>query len=368
MAVVTAMVLLSPPVRAAVDTAACGRSNGCGPDGWKAKAVPDKVEWGAVDFTTACDNHDRCYGTWGQSQATCDDRFHSDLKAACRKTYPSRGHAQLDCYVLAHLYYVGVDTLGGDAFRTAKACVHRAMHREDRQLSEAMGGVDARFQAMRGNAQAEAAKLAVGEATRLGEAVDDELGAAQESVNEVSLHLLLLQGARPADGNQAAHDARVAQLRDLQRQLKELNDRARPGIEQKRKQFDRAGFDAQAGRLSVQLMPARVDAAAAAVKAARDHQAAIHDKKNLKMGQGSDPTPAELVAWQEKILAAANLTNFLYADGSKAILEGARAQLQPLRTAHAEARGLLAALRPLHARAKALVAPHVPANPPPPRK
>lgn len=365
-AILAAALVLAPAARAAVDTSACSRSNGCGPDGWKNKAIADKVEWGAVDFGPACDAHDRCYGTWGESQATCDDRFHTALKAACRKTYPTRGFWQLDCYGFAHSYYLGVDTLGEDAFRAAKACVHEAMHREDRRLLEVLGGVDDRFRAMRGLVQVEATKLAVAEGDRLAQQVEDELGAAQEAVNEVSLFLLLLQGATPADGNRAALDTKVAQLRDLQRQLKDLNDRAKPGVEQQQRQFDRAAFESQATRLSAQVAPAHVELAADAVKAARDYQAAIHDKKNPGMGMPTGPTPAELKTWQGKILSAANLTNYLYAHARKGILEGCRTQLQPLRSAQLALRLLLNEMRPLHARAKALVAPAAPPRPPPP--
>ena len=41
--------------------------NGCGPDGWKGKLIPDKSHvWEGVDWTSACNVHDRDYMTIGK--------------------------------------------------------------------------------------------------------------------------------------------------------------------------------------------------------------------------------------------------------------------------------------------------------------
>jgi hypothetical protein len=54
--------------------------DGC--SGWQnARQVRDT--WGSVNFIGACDNHDRCYYTVGSDWNTCNERFYSDLRAAC---------------------------------------------------------------------------------------------------------------------------------------------------------------------------------------------------------------------------------------------------------------------------------------------
>jgi hypothetical protein len=36
------------------------------------------------DFKTACDFHDRCYGTWDASKSACDRAFLSNMRSDCR--------------------------------------------------------------------------------------------------------------------------------------------------------------------------------------------------------------------------------------------------------------------------------------------
>ncbi|WP_445174112.1 hypothetical protein [Microcoleus sp.] len=102
--------------------------NGCsGP--WGTSEVRDS--WGPVNFTGACDNHDRCYYTSGSKWNTCNERFYSDLRTACERDLripirrpdpslsdplrtkvvgylPPEPASLATCYRLATDYYTGV--------------------------------------------------------------------------------------------------------------------------------------------------------------------------------------------------------------------------------------------------------------------
>lgn len=57
------------------------RPNGCGPpEGVSAQFIPDG--WWFVDFRDACNNHDLCGSTLGNSKQTCDTNFRNDMIAA----------------------------------------------------------------------------------------------------------------------------------------------------------------------------------------------------------------------------------------------------------------------------------------------
>lgn len=59
------------------------RPNLCGPpDGVGEKYIPDG--WYYVDFRSACNNHDICGSTLGNSKQTCDNKFLDDLREAVR--------------------------------------------------------------------------------------------------------------------------------------------------------------------------------------------------------------------------------------------------------------------------------------------
>jgi hypothetical protein len=56
--------------------------DGC--SGWTStRQVRDN--WGPVSFTGACNTHDKCYYTLGSNWNTCNERFYSDLRAACER-------------------------------------------------------------------------------------------------------------------------------------------------------------------------------------------------------------------------------------------------------------------------------------------
>jgi hypothetical protein len=84
--------------------------NGCGPGGWAntwlsaAEAISSYISGrsfsgdlnkpdsghGDVDFTDACNNHDRCYAT-GSSQASCDSNFYNAMTSVCNSSTDQAG-------------------------------------------------------------------------------------------------------------------------------------------------------------------------------------------------------------------------------------------------------------------------------------
>ncbi len=60
------------------------RVNGCGSSG--SEWVPDSFFW-IVDFSKACNEHDRCYGTCGADKARCDINLGIDMADACLRTF-----------------------------------------------------------------------------------------------------------------------------------------------------------------------------------------------------------------------------------------------------------------------------------------
>jgi len=106
--------------------------NGCGPDGWKGKLVPDSPF--GFPFRVPCNEHDTCYGTCNTSKAFCDEDFRAGLRAWCRLSMNTAyGHvpseaeiAQLNaCLLLADIYAAAVKK-AGEEFHTGgqeEACV-----------------------------------------------------------------------------------------------------------------------------------------------------------------------------------------------------------------------------------------------------
>jgi RHS repeat-associated protein len=92
--------------------------DGCGSTG--TEWIPDKFPRG-VDFSHACDQHDKCYGECGASKEDCDSEFRDELFEACDANlsyWNIPGRAA--CYATAHSYYLGVDWRGGDPFEDAQ--------------------------------------------------------------------------------------------------------------------------------------------------------------------------------------------------------------------------------------------------------
>lgn len=63
--------------------------NGCGPGSIIGKIIPNKILFGKVNFTHACDNHDRCVMTLSKTESECAYAFRIDLQAACDRGWPS---------------------------------------------------------------------------------------------------------------------------------------------------------------------------------------------------------------------------------------------------------------------------------------
>ncbi len=103
----------SPPLPPTTSAGDCsGQPNGCGPEG--GIKVPDSVP-GVFDFTTACNNHDLCYGnSQGPSRATCDANFYFDMISSCNIASPGL------CSQVAFTYYLAVAAFGQGAFDAAR--------------------------------------------------------------------------------------------------------------------------------------------------------------------------------------------------------------------------------------------------------
>jgi RHS repeat-associated protein len=79
-----------------------GRPRNFGPDcgtGSSAASIPDGFF--TASFTTACRNHDNCYGTCGSTKEECDNNFKVDLLRAC-------GPFNVLCQAAAGAYFSAV--------------------------------------------------------------------------------------------------------------------------------------------------------------------------------------------------------------------------------------------------------------------
>lgn len=94
-------------------------SGACG-TGRSSGLVPER--WGNANFNPACENHDKCYDTCGNSKEHCDDVFRNEMHDACHSAY-SRWWQAVDrrlCKEAANTYHSAVNRMGGDAYRAAQ--------------------------------------------------------------------------------------------------------------------------------------------------------------------------------------------------------------------------------------------------------
>jgi hypothetical protein len=70
----------------------------------------------AVCFTSACDSHDLCYATCGESRTACDIRFYADLVALCLESLPLQDPDLQACLTAASLFWAAVDQFGEGPF------------------------------------------------------------------------------------------------------------------------------------------------------------------------------------------------------------------------------------------------------------
>lgn len=70
------------------------------------------------NFLAACNDHDICYGTCGNSKSECDNRFLQAMIDSCsRNKTPNSYYA---CTQIAYIYYQAVNLLGGSAYLDAQ--------------------------------------------------------------------------------------------------------------------------------------------------------------------------------------------------------------------------------------------------------
>ncbi len=130
----TTRVTWTPLCTQPIASGTTAQSNGCGPIGGVViKGVnvgnifPDNP-LGLASFTDACNAHDCCYGTCGESKTTCDTAALQGWQQACDKRWGAAASAGAVlaiaalsyCYEVAGAYYTGVAVGGTGAFNTAQ--------------------------------------------------------------------------------------------------------------------------------------------------------------------------------------------------------------------------------------------------------
>ena len=105
-------------------------ANGCGPDDWRNKLVPNRP-YLVIDFTTACNNHDKCFGTCGALKTKCDKDFYDDMVFLCYQKYnwnsvtpapPIYENLLNVCKSLANAYFQAVSNFGNEPYNNAQKC------------------------------------------------------------------------------------------------------------------------------------------------------------------------------------------------------------------------------------------------------
>ncbi len=98
--------------------------NGCGPEGLFSVLVPN-CPLGLPCFTPACNTHDLCYRTCGQSQDNCDFAFLDDIDAICLENLADNPDELERCRRIANIYVNVVIDSGPSFFQASQnfACV-----------------------------------------------------------------------------------------------------------------------------------------------------------------------------------------------------------------------------------------------------
>lgn len=86
----------------------------CG-GGLLAPLIPDCPIEG-VCFVTACENHDQCYLTCGETKIACDIKFYAGMVSACIDSLGLEHPNLKPCLGFASVYWSAVDRLGQEAF------------------------------------------------------------------------------------------------------------------------------------------------------------------------------------------------------------------------------------------------------------
>jgi hypothetical protein len=103
--------LLKPP-------SAKAGSNGCG-SGWKSQLAANASGFAGV-FRQACDAHDICYDTRGNSKPYCDNKFHKDMQNVCKSKYGTWNPVRPTCLSAAHVFWRSVASFGHNAYHEAQ--------------------------------------------------------------------------------------------------------------------------------------------------------------------------------------------------------------------------------------------------------
>jgi hypothetical protein len=98
--------------------------NGCGPQNG-VNPVPQTPLY-IANFTSACNEHDRGYGTCNRPKEDTDDRFFVDMKTICEGSgAPVTGFVMnlllTQCIRNAEIYYTGVSVLGDDPYKEGQS-------------------------------------------------------------------------------------------------------------------------------------------------------------------------------------------------------------------------------------------------------
>ena len=75
---------------------------------------------GRYDFTAACEAHDKCYDTCGESKKECDEEFFRNMVAECMN-WSGHDWPFSDCRIHATIHH-GLRIAGGRAYRDAPKC------------------------------------------------------------------------------------------------------------------------------------------------------------------------------------------------------------------------------------------------------
>lgn len=104
-----------PPYKPAIN--GCGPQNGFNP-------VPQSPLYLAT-FTSACDEHDRGYGTCKRPKDVTDLKFLVDMKAICVKQYPTAGFFAdlflVQCLKSAETYYAAVSEFSAGPYQEGQS-------------------------------------------------------------------------------------------------------------------------------------------------------------------------------------------------------------------------------------------------------
>jgi secretory phospholipase A2 len=95
-----------------------GTYNGCGPESlWP--GITDAATY-LTGFADQCNNHDLCYSSCGETQASCDEEFRDMLYSDCNDYWDSQG-TKAACKSVADGMYLLVRNLGADAYVISQA-------------------------------------------------------------------------------------------------------------------------------------------------------------------------------------------------------------------------------------------------------